>query len=249
MIARTLNGIQIHIVKDYAELSRSAATLIMQRVQSNPKLSVLVPTGTTPEGVYTLLAQQGQKLKEAMFYNMDEYCVKSSDGVYTFLPSDDKRSYHYYMQHHLLETLPAVKSYFPGLENIDQPGNYDQIIEKQGGLDFCLNAIGEDGHTFGFNLPGSSFSSVTRLVAINEDTQEVNEKLTGFATPQYAVTVGLKTGMSAEEVVVLVSGKRKAGILRKILYAEMTEKLPATLLKTHARCSWIVDEDAARLLF
>lgn len=248
MTSRTVNGIQIHIVKDYAELSRKAAAHIIQRVLANPKLSLLVPTGTTPEGVYGLLSQQPQTLKEAMFYNMDEYCVKDDKGIYSFLPREDKKSYHYYMQHHLLDALPRVKSFFPGLENIDQPGSYDQMIEEQGGLDFCLNAIGEDGHTFGFNLPGSSFSSVTRLMAINADTQDVNEKLTGFATPQYAVTVGLKTGMSAEEVLVLVSGKRKAGILKRVLNEDVTEDIPATVLRTHPHCSWIIDEDAASML-
>jgi glucosamine-6-phosphate deaminase len=245
MTTKTVNGIQLTIVKDYAELSRIAAEHIMRRLAENPKLALLVPTGTTPEGVYSLLSQQPpEALNDATFYNMDEYCIKNEDGSYSFLSEEDERSYHYYMQQHLLHGHTA-KNFFPGLENIEQPGSYDAFILNQGGLDLCLNAIGEDGHTFGFNLPGSPFSSVTRLMAINEDTKEVNEKLTGLVTPQYAVTVGLKTGMSAKEVLLLVSGERKAEILRRVLYEDPTEDAPATILRAHPNCTWIVDEEAA----
>lgn len=248
MIFKTKQGILVRILKDYEELSRLAAEHILKWVEANPSLSLLVPSGTTPERVYSLLSQQCEKLQKVTLYNMDEYCIKNENGIYSFLPPEDKRSYHYYMQKHLLNALPNVRSFFPEIENIEQPGRYDQLIKKQGGLDFCLNAMGEDGHTFGFNLPGSSFSSLTRLMAINHETKEVNEKLTGFTTPQYAITTGLQTGMLAKEVLILVSGKRKSGILKKVLNENISENIPATLLRTHPNCTWLVDEDAASYL-
>ena len=176
---------------------------------------------------------------------MDEYLVKSPAGDYAFLPPDDERSYHFYMQDRILRQQRGVKSYFPSLENIDSPGSYDEIIQAHGGIDISLNAIGEDGHTFGFNMPGSSFSSKTRMVELNDDTKAVNEKLTGLATPQYAVTAGLETGMASREVLMLVSGKRKADMLKQIIHGEISDSVPATVLRKHPNCLWIVDEAAA----
>jgi glucosamine-6-phosphate deaminase len=246
---KTINGIEIQIVQGFVELSQVAAERIKQRIMQSDKTSLLVPTGTTPEGTYGLLAKESPELfRNVSFYNMDEYCARSDDDSYAFLPIDDERSYHYYMKRHILDASPFITSFFPGIENIKQPGSYDKLIESHGGIDLCLNAIGEDGHTFGFNLPGSSFSSETHLVKINENTKEVNEKLTGLETPQYAVSVGLMSGMSANEVLLLVSGKRKAEILKRILLGNISEDIPATILRNHKNCTWIVDEDAASKL-
>ena len=243
---KTVNGVRLLIAKDYDAMSRVAAAHILQRVVANPRLAMLVPTGTTPEGVYRLLTEEpADVFASARFYNMDEYCEKLEDGSYALLPASDERSYHYYMHEHVLHHFSQAKSFFPGLENIERPGSYDELIAANGGLDLCLNAVGEDGHTFGFNIPGSSFESKTRLMALNEDTKQVNKKLTGLETPQYAVTVGLSTGMRAKEVLLLVSGKRKAEILKRIIYGDISEDVPASILRRHKNCVWIVDEDAA----
>lgn len=245
---KIVNGIALHIVKDYTALSNMAAEIILQKIKEKPKLSMLVPTGTTPEGLYKLLSQKDPALfREVTFFNFDEYCVKDNDS-YAFIPETDERSYRYFMNHHILQNLPTITSYFPTLENREQEGVYDRFIQQKGGIDLCINAIGEDGHTFGFNLPGSSFESVTRLIQLNNDTKAVNETLTGLETPEYAISTGLKTGMSSKEVLLLVSGQRKAEILRKIVTEAVSPAIPAIILRTHPHCTWIIDEDAASLL-
>jgi glucosamine-6-phosphate deaminase len=229
-----VNGVPLVIVKDYDELSRAAATHVISRVRENPQLSLLVPTGTTPEGLYKLLIEQPSELSSNVsFYNMDEYCERLDAGEYAFLSSSDDRSYHHYVKQHLLGAFPRAKSFFPGIANIQRPGSYDELVASNGGFDLCINAIGEDGHTFGFNIPGSSFDSQTRLIALNDDTKTVNEKLTGLVTPQLAVTVGLDTGMKAREVLLLVSGERKAKILKRVLTGAIAEDVPATILTRH----------------
>lgn len=250
-MARTqiVDGVSLLIAKDYDELSQAASTHVLARVREDPQLSMLVPTGTTPEGLYRLLTKQPTELfDDVSFYNMDEYCERLEDGTYTFMSPSDERSYHYYMQQCVLGTFSRAKSFFPGIENIERPGIYDELIANNGGLDLCVNAIGEDGHTFGFNIPGSSFDSQTRLMVLNDDTKAVNQKLTGLETAQFAVTVGLDTGMKAREVLLLVSGGRKAEILKRVLTDDISEDVPATILRNHKNCIWIVDEAAASKL-
>ena len=246
---KTIKGLRITLVEDYDEMCSLAVASILDRLQSNPRLNMLVPTGTTPLGVYQKLCRQNSApIKKAGIFNMDEYCV-TVDGKYELVPEMDSVSYRRYMRENLYCSLTPAKSYFPGVENIQKPGTYDEFIKKSGGIDLCLNAIGEDGHTFGFNLPGTPFDSKTRLVVLSDETKKVNQGLTGLNTPGYAITIGLMTGMESQEILLLVSGKRKADIFKKIIDApQPTMDIPATILKQHSNCHWIVDKDAAARL-
>src|SRR3989344_7808774 len=92
----------------------------------------------------------------------------------------------------------------------------------------------------GFNFPGVSFDSVSRLVRLNGNIKKVNKKLTGFEIPEYGVTIGIKTEMESKEIVFIVSGKRKAEIFKKVIMSKkVTPKLPASVLKIHPNCHFI----------
>ena len=242
-----VNGVRIKLATDYDDMCNQAAQKIVDRIASRTQLNILVPTGITPAGVYRRLRVQKPAFFERVaFFNMDEYCTATGSG-FEMIPEADPASYRRYMQEHLFNDITPAASFFPGIENVKNPGHYDRLIESANGIDLCLNAVGEDGHTFGFNLPGSAFDSTTRLVRLSAGARKVNKGLTGLVTPVYAVTVGLGTGMAAKEVIFLVSGKRKAAILKRILSAkEPTTALPATILKRHPRCHWIVDADATQ---
>lgn len=242
---RAYNGIPITVVQNYEEMSRRAADIILECIHTNPKLSLLVPTGTTPMGTYKILGQQDSRLfSDVKFLNMDEYCQE--DGQ--LIPATHPASYRLFMGTHLFDHIGNATSFFPGPENAQMPGSYDTLILQLGGIDFCLTTMGEDGHTFGFNFPGTSFESQTRLVRVHSETKRVNKNLTGFETLDYAITTGINTGMSAREVLFLVSGRRKAEKLREVVYGSITQDVPATVLRTHQNCTWIVDEDAAGML-
>jgi glucosamine-6-phosphate deaminase len=242
----TYHGVKVTITKDYLELSSLAAQIILKRIEATPKFNLLLPTGTTPLGVYRILRDTDLSFfKHVTFFNMDEYCLRFDDQI-KMIPETHPASYKLYMKQNLFDAIRPSASYFPGSENITEPGYYDEIIKGAGGIDLCLNAVGEDGHTFGFNFPGAPSDTKTRLVRIPGRTRNTNKRLTGFETPDYAVTIGLATGMAAKEILFLVSGERKAEILRKVIYApDIRQDIPATLLKSHPFCHWIVDEKAA----
>jgi len=241
---KVINKVKITITKNKAEMSRLAANLILKRIKKRKKLNILVPTGTTPELIYKLLSKQPKNIfSKVNFFNMDEYCIKKGRN-YSLIPETDPVSYRYYMNNKLFKKIKP-KNYFPDIGNIKNPGSYDKLIKNLGGISLCLDAVGENGHTFGFNSPPAKFSSKTRLVKLTESTRKVNKKLTRRNIPKYAVSTGLRTGMSSKEVIFIACGRRKAKILKKIVYSKPTGKIPATILKNHRNCHWIIDKDAA----
>jgi glucosamine-6-phosphate deaminase len=247
MVEKIFNGIKVNVAKDYTQMSKIAANLILKLIKRKKKSNLLVPTGTTPKGIYKILSKKSNKtFSNVEFFNMDEY-VEKKTGTYSLLNPTDKRSYRYFMHKHLFDNV-IVKHNFPSPENFKLPGSYDKFIKDSGGIDICLNALGENGHTLGFNFPGTLFNSKTRLVKIDSNTKKVNAKLTNTKIPDYALTTGLKTGMSAKKMIFLVSGRRKASILKKVIHGPVTKKIPATILRKHKNCTWIIDKEAASLL-
>ncbi|MBD3248567.1 glucosamine-6-phosphate deaminase [Candidatus Woesearchaeota archaeon] len=233
------NDIEITVADDYPEMCRIASEIILKSIEGSKETNLLVPTGTTPKGIYKILSGK-DVFENVRFFNFDEYCTEGG-----LLPEDDPRSYKYYMKKHIFDNIDCLESYFPSEKNISEEGAYDRLIAEKGGIDICLVACGEDGHIFGFNFPGSSFDSVTRKVKMDEDTLRVNKKLTGMDVPEYAVTTGISTGMKSRKIVFIVSGKRKAEILKKIVYSDISEEIPASVLRKHKNCVWIVDKGAA----
>jgi glucosamine-6-phosphate deaminase len=244
-----INGVAIEVVRDYEALSQTAAKWVLSKVAQTPETRLLVPTGTTPEGLYALLSEEPQETFDGVtFFNLDEYCEPDDENGYRFLDEEDTRSYRHYMSSHILRALPTIRSFFPGIENVDAPGSYDRLISNSGGIDLAINSIGEDGHVFGFNIPGSAFDSVTRLIQLNESTRTVNEGLTGATIPTHAISTGIATGLAAREVITILAGERKADILRRVVWDDISPAIPATVLRQHPNHTFIVDEAAASKL-
>lgn len=61
-------------------------------------------------------------------------------------------------------------------------------------------------------------------------------------------TMGPKSLMRVKHLVMIVNGKEKAEILKKVLDSPITDELPATVLKLHPNFTIICDKDAASLL-
>ena len=89
---------------------------------------------------------------------------------------------------------------------------YEEKIKKYGGIELFLGGIGEDGH-IAFNEPGSSLASRTRIKTLAYDTILANARFFNndiSAVPRMALTVGVGTVLDSREVVVVVTGQRKA---------------------------------------
>jgi glucosamine-6-phosphate deaminase len=113
---------------------------------------------------------------------------------------------------------------------------------KNGPVDIQVLGLGENGH-IGFNEPGTPFHSRTHVVNLTESTRKANARF--FTSiddvPTQAITMGIASIMSAKEIILLVAGKNKARAFEQLLYGDISESFPASVLKKHPCVKIIAD--------
>ncbi|WP_070121783.1 glucosamine-6-phosphate deaminase [Bacillus marinisedimentorum] len=232
-------------VKNYDEVSREAAGLIISQVEQNPESVLGLATGGTVIGTYEYLVDDfqnnGTSYQRVSTFNLDEYC-----GV----DPSNPHSYHYYMNEKLFMHIDVSGQHIhiPSgkADNPEEESRvYEKLIEEVGGIDLQLLGIGTNGH-IGFNEPGTPFDSVTHVEDLAESTRRANARFFDSLedVPKRAITMGIATIMKSKKIVLLASGESKADILYKLKYGEVTEEMPASILKTHDNVIVIADEKA-----
>ena len=196
--------------------SRYVANQIEKQLKEKPESRFILPTGSTPIGVYNELTKRNLDWSKATTYNLDEYLDCSIV----------EQTYRYFMDDMLFNHINIKR------KNINFPTDGDTSYGLD--VDLCLLGIGGNGH-IAFNEPGSSFESETRIVDLTENTIQDNSRF--FPTindvPTQAVTMGLKPIMTSKRIIIMGKGEKKKDILLKALHGDVTEKVPASILQKH----------------
>lgn len=245
-----VSGLHLHVVADYAEVSRLAADVVARVVQDNPQAAITLPTGETPRGMYQELVRriQGAVLdfSGVHFFCLDDYWGKGIDDDTSltawlndvFLQPAGLDADHV----HVVPSLAA--------DPVQAAAAYEQEIELHGGLKLAVVGLGRNGHV-GFNEPGSAIDSRTRVVELTEESQNQNAAYYDGEQriPDKAMTMGIGTILDADLIVLIVSGAAKADIFKATLEGPLTADVPGSFLRTVGeRLIAIVDRDAAALL-
>ncbi|WP_109474096.1 glucosamine-6-phosphate deaminase [Ornithinimicrobium cavernae] len=125
---------------------------------------------------------------------------------------------------------------------------YEESLRRAGGVDVQLLGIGTDGH-LGFNEPGSSLASRTRVKTLTEQTRRDNARF--FApeeVPHHVLTQGLGTILEAAHLVLVATGEGKAGTVAAALEGPVSAFCPASVLQLHPHVTTVLDEPAAARL-
>ena len=250
------------IIKDnYQDLSKYAASIIADLVRKKPDCVLGFATGATPIGTYKELArlhtQEGLDFSKVTSFNLDEYLGISMDLSKTY---NMDQSYARFMHEELFSkiNIKPENIHIPdGLsDNPDQMcRDYEESIKLAGGIDLQILGIGGDGH-WGFNEPGSSFDSRTRVEVLVQKTLDDNYegfyKKAGVAKdqmPKYALTMGIATILEVKSVLMLVSGTNKASIIQKALEEPVSTEVTASAIQLYkGKATVILDKDAASKL-
>jgi glucosamine-6-phosphate deaminase len=235
--------------ENYAEMSLEAGKIITDKIHNKPSLTLGLATGSTPKGVYDYLIQDhktnGTTYKQVKSVNLDEYIG---------LPAKDPNSYHYFMRQNLFNHLDIneMHTHIPNgavsdLE--DECIRYEKRIKELGGIDLQILGIGQNGH-IGFNEPGTPFSSRTHIVTLAQNTREANSRFfkTIDEVPTQALTMGIASILESKEILLLVSGERKAEALLKFMKGEISEDFPASALNLHQNVTVIADRAALKYI-
>jgi glucosamine-6-phosphate deaminase len=235
--------------ENYTEMSLEAGKIIVDKIRTNPSLTLGLATGSTPKGVYDYLIQDheenGTTYKQVKSVNLDEYIG---------LSTEDPNSYHYFMNQTLFKHLDINEdqTHIPNGAASDlnhECLRYEQLIKELGGIDLQLLGIGQNGH-IGFNEPGTPFTSTTHIVTLAQNTREANSRFFNSLeeVPTHAITMGIASILKSKEILLLVSGERKAEALYKFVNGEISEEFPASALKYHSNVTVIADRDALKYI-
>ena len=233
------------VFPDYEAISAAAADVVAERLEEEPSSVLMLPTGITPLGMYRRLVERhrsgGLSFASATFFNLDEYLG---------LAPDHEASYHVYMKEHfygLIDADPA-RIFVPDGAAPDPEAEcerYEAAIREAGGIDVCVLGIGRNGH-IGFNEPGAPFDSRTRVVRLSESTRKVNAAdFEADHAPERAITAGMATIFESKMVLLLASGTNKAGAVAAAVEGDVSESMPASMLRSHPNAGLFLDEAAA----
>jgi glucosamine-6-phosphate deaminase len=227
---------------DYNEMSRCAANIIAAQITLKPDSVLGLATGSTPIGTYKLLVESYQQgnldFSKVRSVNLDEYC--GLDGSHD-------QSYRYFMNTNLFNhvNIDMANTNVPNgiATDLEQEcKRYDRLIEELGGVDLQLLGIGHNGH-IGFNEPNEFFDKTTHVVDLKQSTIDANsrffEKIEDV--PRRAITMGIKSIMSARKIL-LVAGADKKDIIERALFGPITPQVPASVLQFHNDLIVVVSE-------
>lgn len=123
---------------------------------------------------------------------------------------------------------------------------YDAKIAAVGGIDVQILGIGSNGHV-GFNEPGSSLASRTRIMRLANQTRADNARFfDGIEhVPTHCVTQGLGTLREARRLVLIATGSAKAAAVAAAIEGPLSASCPASVLQLHPDVVICLDEAAA----
>jgi len=229
------------------DLARLAADAVERLLRRKPDAVLGVATGSSPLKVYDELArrhtEEGLPFARAHAFMLDEYVG---------LAADHPERYRNVIETEFASRVDFAPGAVQGPDGLaeDLPGAcaaYEAAIVDAGGVDLQLLGIGTDGH-IGFNEPGSSLASRTRIKTLTEQTRADNARFFGDdvdRVPQHCLTQGLATIMSARHLVLLATGRHKAEAVHQLVEGPVSAMWPATIMQHHPHATVLVDNAAA----
>jgi len=235
---------EVVIVGSEEEGGALVADEIVRVIAGRPDAVLGLATGSTPLPVYAALRPRlsGVDVSRVRGFALDEYVG---------LDPAHPESYRSVLTREVVEPLgldPARISVPNGATaGIETAGeDYERAIEAAGGVDIQLLGIGTDGH-IGFNEPGSSFASLTRVKTLTAQTREDNARYFDRIedVPRHCITQGLGTILRARHLVLLAFGGGKAEAVAAAVEGPVTAMLPGSAVQLHPHVTVVVDEPAA----
>lgn len=231
------------------EAARLAADAVEALVRRRPDAVLGLATGSSPLGLYDELTRRhasGLSFARVRGFLLDEYVG---------LPPGHPESYRAVIDRELVSRVDLDPGAVHGPDGgaADLPAAcraYEEAIRAAGGVDLQVLGIGSDGHV-GFNEPGSSLASRTRVKTLTARTRQDNARFFDGdpgAVPRHVVTQGLGTILEARHLVLLAQGGAKAEAVHQMVEGPVSALWPASVLQLHPHVTVLVDEAAASRL-
>lgn len=235
---------EVIVKKNKEEIGEEIANRMLDDIKANDHLVLGLATGSSPLPLYKSIIEQAKKddisFKNIKTFNLDEYYG---------LDEKNDQSYRFFMNENLFKHLDFKEDShnFPLASNYE---HYDELIEKNGGIDIQILGIGENGH-IAFNEPGTPLNSKTHITNLTKNTIENNSRFFKDINevPTQAITMGLSTILKARKIYLIATGKNKANAIKIMLKGKYEVDCPASALNLKKDNVFIyLDEEAACLI-
>jgi glucosamine-6-phosphate deaminase len=232
-------------------VANEIASLVKIRQLEGKPCVLGLATGSTPTRVYAELIkihkEGGLSFKNVITFNLDEYYPMEPDSL---------QSYVRFMKEHLFNHIDIPK------KNIHIPDGtlpkekvqdfclqYEKKIESLGGIDLQVLGVGRTGH-IGFNEPGSSERTVTRLITLDQVTRidAASDFFGEENVPRKAITMGVGTILKAKRIIMMAWGEGKANIVQRAVEGPISDQVPSTFLQKHNNTLVVLDDAASSKL-
>lgn len=237
---------EVRICKTCKNLGKSAAeyvaNILKAKIEKNGSARIVLSTGASQfDTIEALVAIPDIKWECVEMFHLDEYVD---------LPVTHVASFRKYLQERFVDKVGTLKA----VHFVD--GTREGIAAlteeiRRAPIDIGLIGIGENAH-IAFNDPPADFDTKDAYIIVNlNETCKRQQMGEGwFATiddvPKQAVSMTPYQIMQCETIVSCVPYKVKAEAVKNTLFAkEVTNEIPATLLKTHPNFILYLDEDSA----
>ncbi|WP_326504182.1 glucosamine-6-phosphate deaminase [Rothia nasimurium] len=205
-----------------------------------------VATGSSPESTYAHLTDKvknGLDVSSVSAFALDEYVG---------LDPEHEQSYHSVVRTQVVEKIGLSADRVRVLDGMAQDvvaecADFEAAIRQAGGVDVQILGIGANGH-IGFNEPGSSLQSRTRIKTLAPKTVEDNARFFDGDTsqvPVHCLTQGIGTIMEARKIVLVADGANKADAIAAMVEGSVSSFCPGSVLQFHPDVTVVVDEAAA----
>jgi glucosamine-6-phosphate deaminase len=232
------------------QIAKLAASAIVRLLRSRPDAVLGLATGSSPIPVYDELVRLhvtgGLSFAQARAFTLDEYVG---------LAPGHPQGYRNVIEHEIAGRVDFAPGAVRGPDGLARDlavacADYEDAIEGAGGVDLQILGIGTDGHV-GFNEPGSSLASRTRIKTLTDQTRSDNARFFGGdidQVPQHCLTQGLATIMAARHIVLIATGRAKAEAVHQCVEGSVSALWPATILQHHPHVTALFDDAAASRL-
>lgn len=225
---------EIRKFSNLEKLSDFCSELIANEINKKPSFVLGLATGSSPVKTYERLinkVKQNQvSFSKVKTVNLDEYVG---------LDESNENSYRFFMNDNLFNHIDIDKknTFVPNGKAQDleiECQAYEKNIAALGGIDLQVLGLGDNGH-IGFNEPAQAFIPFTHVVDLTQKTIEANSRFFESAdqVPKQAITMGIKSIMSAKKILLIVNKKEKNEILNLALTGNIHPEIPASILQLH----------------
>lgn len=238
---------KIIVFENEKQLDEYVGKYIIEFIKKNHNPVIGFATGSTPLGTYDYFIEQYNKrnvdFSKVIAFNLDEYAGIDKQHPRSF--ASTMREYLFSKINILSENIYALDG---GAVNMQEEClRYEKDIEEHP-IDIQILGIGMDGH-IAYNEPGSSFSGGCHVVDLYNESI-VSSLDYGFDriedVPRQGVTQGIATIMKAKQLIMMAKGDKKAKLVERMLYGDITEEFPSSIIQKHDNVLVVLDKAAAK---